>query len=315
MKTFSLQGDTHLGRQFVSGVPLHRKGERERMIWSQFVSEVNKTHTTDYFIHLGDVFDKPYVSYDLIANTATVFNQAARKNPKTTFVILKGNHDLTRNLERLSAFDLFAKLLTEKNIVVVDTHRVLGEFAFFPYNPVKEAATCAQELDLTGVKIAFGHCDTNGFGSDHNVVPTKVLAAKGVTTVYTGHVHKPEVFTRDGVTVNVVGSMQPYAFGEQVDDTLYVEHTLETLKKAGDLRDKVVRVTLQPDELLEDEVDCLQLVVKRLNGVADDTPVVTLGDFDMETLFRQAFTQAGVKDEITNTLLGQYHELRLGQAD
>ena len=109
--------------------------------------------------------------------------------------------------------------------------------------------------------------------------------------------------------------MQPLAFGEQANTDLYVEHTLSSLKSATDLKDKVVRVLLAADELLDDEVDCLQLVVKRQSSATEDAPLVTMEEFDMEALFKKAFASAGVSDTVTNSLLGSYNDKRLIATD
>jgi DNA repair exonuclease SbcCD nuclease subunit len=314
---FKTLGDPHLGRQFVHGVPLARRGEREQMLRDQFAKEYDSLDADlELHINMGDLFDKAVVSYDTILFAASVVNGVAAKYPKTTFVILKGNHDLFRDLERKSAFDVFAGLVHAPNVVIVTKPHVIGPFAFFGYDPINTAAEYVEATDLTGVHTVFGHWDENGFGSDHNVIPTKQLVAKGVKAAYSGHVHKKAQFNRDGVAVTIVGSMQPLAFGEQSDDSLYVEHTLASLKTAGCLKNKVVRVLLQKDELLEDGIDCLQLVTKRV-GVEEETdaPVVTMGEFDMEALFKQAFTSAGVSEAVTTSLLGSYNDRRLATTD
>jgi DNA repair exonuclease SbcCD nuclease subunit len=308
-------GDPHLGRSFVHGVPLARKGEREQLIREQFVNEYYQfPEDTELHVCMGDLFDKAIVPYDVILFAAHVVNEAARNNPHIQFVILKGNHDLLRDLEKASAFDLFERLITQDNVHIITKPTILMGQAFFAYDPLTPIADLVTDA-IVGCEAAWFHADTNGFGSEHNVIPTHKLALHGVLRAYTGHVHKPARFTRDGVDVTVTGSMQPYAFGEQANPDLYVEHTLASLKTAGDLTHKVVRLTLDPGEMLEDEVDCLQLVVRRTTADAEEAPVVTMGDFDMEALFRRAFTEAGVNSAVTDSLLGSYNERRLHSSD
>ena len=189
-------GDQHLGRQFIHGVSLARRGEREMMMRNQFAREYeNIPEGTDMHVNVGDVFDKAVVSYDTILFASVVVNHAARKNPKTRFVILKGNHDLFRDLERASAFDLFAKLVFHNpNVHIVDGIYTHEGHAFFGYNAITPIAEVVEKAKLDGIHTCWFHCDTNGFGSEHNVLPTKQLAAKGILTAFTGHVHKPDTF-------------------------------------------------------------------------------------------------------------------------
>ena len=93
-KSIYILGDTHLDRRFVSNVPLHRRGERERMVWDQFVRELDPQRC-EYHIHMGDLFDKPVVSLSMILKTATAYLSAAKAHPNTKFRILRGNHDCT----------------------------------------------------------------------------------------------------------------------------------------------------------------------------------------------------------------------------
>lgn len=297
-KRLEILGDPHLGRSFVHGVPLARRGEREARVWSDFKKSIIHT-TADIHVNMGDLFDKWMVSFDVIMNAAEAYIHAARKNSNTVYVILKGNHDWTRDLERASAFDVFAAIVAPvKNIVVVSRPLMMEDFLFCPYHPSENAHETVSKHKAT---VAFGHWDTE-FG-EHNMVPTKA----GVPKLYTGHVHKPTTFTRDGTEVIVVGSMQPYAHGEEADDSLYVTLRLDEIENAGDLTNKCVRVLLASDELFDVEINCLQLVVKReKDDDTDDSPTVTLGDFDMEALFRQAFREASVSAGRTEAVLGSF---------
>lgn len=299
-KRFYLLGDPHLGRQFVNGVPLHRRGEREAMVWKDFDAALSVTDV-DFHVNMGDLFDKWLVSYDVMMRAAEAYRAAAEANPRTNYIVLKGNHDWIKDLERASAFDVFAGLVRDvSNIYVCDQPTWSEPFAFFPWHPTDSADFAVQRmLDfMPNIVAAFGHWDTE-FG-DHNMVPTKA----DIPTFYTGHIHKPTEFTRDGSRVVVVGSMQPYAHGEEADDSLYV-----TLDKAeGDLSMKCVRLTEQPDG----PVDCLQLTVqpKDTNDRGTDSSV-SIGDFDMEALFREAFQDAGVPEGIAEKVLGQYQAKRV----
>lgn len=294
--TFDLLGDPHLGRQFVNGVSLNRRGEREAMVWQDFEKSLVNT-TSDFHVCMGDLFDKWIVPYDTILRAADVYMRAADDKPDTIFVIMKGNHDWIRDLERRSAFDVFAAVVESvDNIWVISIPTVSNGVLFYPWHPSKDAGETVARYK--NIKAAFGHWDTE-FG-EHNMVPTKA----GIPVLYTGHVHKPTSFTRDGTEVVVVGSMQPYAFGEETDDSLYV--TLD--KPEGDLRNKVVRLKAPPTE----PVDCLQLVLMRESSrVVDNSPTVSLGNFDLEGLFRRAFQEAEVPPSLVDEVLGQFQARRV----
>lgn len=52
----NLTGDPHLARAFRTGVPLHRLGDREEMVWQDFQQQLETS--AEVTIILGDLFDK-----------------------------------------------------------------------------------------------------------------------------------------------------------------------------------------------------------------------------------------------------------------
>lgn len=297
---FDILGDPHLGRKFINNVPLHRRGEREEMVWADFEQSVMKPKH-QLHVCMGDLFDSAYVSYDTIFRAAQIY----RKAPKsTTYVVLRGNHDASRDLEKVSAFDLFREIVRGSAFVIEGYGYPLNEqMVAFGWDPVVPAATLVRDYPWDGETIALGHWDVDPRSSPFNLIPTKELAAAGVTTAYTGHVHKPETFVRDGVTVHVTGSMQPYAHGEESDESLYVTRTLdEVLADPGAFRNKCLRIDRAPEE----PIDCLQLVVKRTDVDEDPDLSVQLGDFDIHKLFAQAFTEEGVPEALQKQIVGRY---------
>jgi DNA repair exonuclease SbcCD nuclease subunit len=272
-------------------VPLHRRGDREKMVWADFERSVSET-SADVHINLGDLLDRPVVPYDVIVRAARIYAQAAQHRPETQFLILQGNHDVSRDLERVSAFDVFAEIVWGiPNVRVVREPIVVDGLLLVPFDPVTPTAELIEELG-TSAEIAVGHWDVDSFGDDHNLIPTKLLAELGVKRAFTGHVHKPDRFTRDGVDVVVVGSLQPFSHGE---GPMYVTLSLDEARQVdpATIRDKCVRIQLKPGETYDLEIDCLQLTLQRLSS-EEEPETVTLGDFDMAALFGQAFDQAGV---------------------
>ena len=108
----TLMGDAHLGRSFIHGVALSRRGEREEMVWRDFAANLAAAKP-GLHVSMGDLFDKAIVPYEVIARAAKLYRQAAEAKPQTRFVVLRGNHDVRRDLEKISAFDLFALLVRD----------------------------------------------------------------------------------------------------------------------------------------------------------------------------------------------------------
>jgi DNA repair exonuclease SbcCD nuclease subunit len=300
-KRIVLLGDPHLGRAFVNGVPLHRRGVREKIVWQDFLEALHfPGGDFDYHICLGDLFDKWIVSFDLILDVAAQYRAAAAKHPGAHFFVLKGNHDWTRDLQRRSAFDVFAALVADvPNITIVADVITVDGLVLYPWHPLWDASD-----KLKGVEgnILFGHFDIE-FG-EHNMVPTKLHFER----IYTGHDHKARTLKRDATEVIVVGSMQPYAHGEEADDSLYITVRAEDITDPTIFKDKCLRIIGR----YEGDIDCLQITYKQDKTDDDSGPIesVTLGDFDMDKLFAEAFAEAGVSQERTAQVLEQYQAKR-----
>lgn len=302
-------GDPHLGRRFFNGVPLAKQGMREARVWLEFEAMLRPPLP---FLHvcMGDLFDKAQVSYTTLMRAGMMYRHAAQLNPTTTFLILKGNHDWEKDLERVAAFDVFEALVTDvPNIEIVSEWQMIGRRAFLAWHPVWSPEALVNQLPAGEVDEVYCHWDVD-FGS--HLIPTELLASKGIKTVYNGHVHKKRTFTENGVEVHLVGSMQPYAHGEETDESLYVTRTLAQLDDGEDFSDRCLRVVLQPGETWDRTVDCLQFTLKKIGEADDELPEVTLGDFDVPTLFAQAF--AAVPAAITAQALEQYYLRRNGDA-
>jgi hypothetical protein len=274
------------------------------MVWNAF----KQSFEGDYDIHIcmGDLFDKPYVSYDLIVQVANFYMETSYKRRSSEFVVLKGNHDWTRDLTKISAFDLFARL-TQTKVLCLDKPMVASGWpqlsgqsvAFCPYDPVKPAAEII--AGLPEVEVYFGHWDVDRRSPPHNLVPYELLEGK---TVYTGHDHIARV--ENGV--NVVGSLQPYSHGEDPNETLYVTRPLSYVREnADEFTNKCLRVDLAPGEALDFPVDCLQLSVRRVgtDGRVDDDISVE-SDFDLDRLFNEALEGSSVAALVRD----KFNELR-----
>jgi DNA repair exonuclease SbcCD nuclease subunit len=197
-------GDIHVGRSFVNNVPLHRRSDRERMVWSQFYRELSEFDAgCDYHIHMGDLFDKDQVSHTIVLQAAAAYLAAARRNPHHQFVFLQGNHDASRELQINMDFDTFS-IIVER---VPNIHIIRGAVTSLPpgvglfgWLPFVSASEMVSETEGP-YEIAFGHWDTDLRVDPFNLILTMLLRERGVSRAYTGQVHLPDQFSRDGVGV------------------------------------------------------------------------------------------------------------------
>ncbi len=183
-------------------------------------------------------------------------------------------------LNEVTAWDRFCDLVEHiPNVVPVTEALVSPHFSLFPWDPVEPAEAMVEKaawlIREQGCTTAYGHWDVDPRTSGHNLIPTKALAAAGITRAYTGHVHLPTVFTRDGVLVEVVGSMQPYAQGEDGGQghIRYATLTLAELEAVdpASLSNTCVRLRLAPGEQFDGEPpNCLSWNVERVKGEDDE---------------------------------------------
>jgi predicted phosphodiesterase len=315
-------GDVHLGRRFQTGVPLHRRGEREKMVLEQFKAELLDVGDARVVIQVGDIFDKFTVSNDIVDAAWQVITDATGTNPDVNYIFIRGNHDASKDLEKVSSFHILEGLcapLMDVNFVT-KLPLVFENLAFIPYDPIITAADMVKMVRHEGkLSAVFGHWDLKSFGENSdtdNLIPIEQL--KLITDLaVTGHDHKPYEFDVGTLTVLCTGSMQPYAHGEEADDEENKVYRTLTLAQLAELeplqpdvlRDKCVRILLSPGEVLPADLDCLQLTAKRVGAEGEEETLdVEMGEFDMDGLFVKAFTD--VAPDVAAIFLAKFKELR-----
>ncbi len=283
-------GDPHLGKAFMNGVPLARRGERECLQRQAFLQALDPQGARMHVL-LGDLFDRPKVSFETIFFAAEAYREVVQANPQVEFFILAGNHDLSRDSTHVSALQLFQMMVSVS--VLTEPTRIGADLLAIPWSPWKTAAELVGEIK-EGAITAFSHWDIDGNGP--NLIPTKALARLGIKRVFNGHVHLPRALERDGIEIMNVGSPQPFGHGE--GEELYVTIELDQFKSDPDqYRDKCVRLRLKEGELMDCEVDCLQLQVETPPQNVD-LSVDYDAAFDMKALAERARQEAGVPQEI-----------------
>ena len=328
-------GDVHLGRKFTNGVPLNRKGDRERMVAEDFEKQV-LTFEGRLLVQTGDLFDSFTVPEEIVLFAAAVVRRAATAHPKSMYVFYRGNHDASKDANKASSFDVFKALLQDlKNVAVLcDPETLLFKddtdwqmFGFIPWHPFKSAAELADELIKYSIPLrheepfdtVFGHWDVKDYGTtahDFNMVPTKVLASV-TKKIVTGHVHLPTQFERDGVQVIVQGSMQPYAHGEDPATTWYKTTNYADFLAYGQTekdwcRDLNLRIIVKDGETPE-PINCLAFTTKKATekdeGDVNDMDIA-IADFDMDYLFNQSLDERGVSTSVKELVAAKFKELR-----
>lgn len=317
-------GDVHLERHFRTGVPLHRIGDREKMVWEQFENEVMNP-TGLLHVQMGDLFNEFSVSEATVLRAAEIYYTAAVENPDVRYVILRGNHDAARDSDKKSSFDVLAALLEPYSNILILTVPYLSivdgkYYGFLPWHPFKSSTELATELInkmRPGEEMAavFCHCDIKSFGgTDDNLIPINVLKHR-TKLVYTGHIHYPQEFEQDGVKVVVTGSMQPYAHGEDPSNRWYTTVSYKALIEMTTLemfKNVNVRVLIDNSDQVVPEFDCLSMITKRIDGRLeadeDDSEQVVLESFDMTQLFKQSLAEHNVGGVVAEKILNKFSE-------
>lgn len=285
--TLSVIGDVHLGRVFRTGVPKHRLGEREQMVQKQFQDLLKRE--SDYCVIVGDLFDKVRVSNSCLNYCIDAIEQASKDNPNTKYIVLSGNHDMSKDKERISSFQLLEKYFASnsnkfKNVFIVSSYmepvkaskNLLLYFSHYnPFMSLDEERPNFYKYKDTMYKVAFGHWEVSDFGSDHFIdrhIPKSILM--NFDLVVTGHEHKPTLTSVDTVPVYVTGSMQPYAFSEEMhtERDLYLTTTIGELDKKlkkdnSSLKNTNVRILLDTGDSIPEPFECLSLTYKNIGKV------------------------------------------------
>ena len=310
-RTCWLIGDPHLGRKFEVGVPLHRRGEREARQLEKFVEEL--ATPCDVNVMVGDLFEHPHVGHSVVVAAAQAYLEAAERHPDTMFIAMPGNHDLPRNLGVVGAWDAFEEIVRDRydNLYVDRSPAVLDdEIAIFPWEWGVSALEQVEQhsyLFREG-QIAIGHWDLKSYGGDDShLAPVKALSELGIADFYSGHYHLEGDYEVDGYTVHCTGSLEPYTHAEDATGETYQTLSLEgVLANPEALKDKCVRVILQPGEELPSDIDCLAMTAKRAAADEGETEQVSFSTFDWQKIMEDALKglDPEVKNFITDRLTG-----------
>lgn len=239
-------------------------------------------------VSTGDLFDKATIRNNTLLKTIKIVEQAALANKDIVYVFIAGNHDVFKDSSLVSSFEIFKQYFEKNkqpNLYVLTNEFVLNypkycvDLYFYPYDPFNKIPSILPDHKslVKNTYVAFGHWEVEDFDNitgttkyNSNLIPLSIK--ESFNTIITGHIHKPKEYKDTGVSIILTGSMQPYAFGEELlTETLYLTKSLSEVK---DLltKDKDVfantnlRVLVKyDDEFLDELPNCLSLSYKYLD--------------------------------------------------
>lgn len=310
-------GDVHAGKAFVNDVPLHRRGEREAEVLAQLFDELNVDPEVTSHVQVGDLFDQFEVSNEVVMEVFKSYQIASSANPQCTYYLIPGNHDLSRDADKVSSFQILQAMLARcPNVRFVMDPEVIEGMGFMPWHPFKHAETLAKEL--TECDMVFCHCDLEGGGP--NVIPYDTLS-KITKKVITGHVHTPQTFHRNGMEIVVTGSMQPYSHAEDPEHKRYITVTVQqyndlVLNYQDVIKNQYIRLILPKGVEAPSPIpNCMGF--KTITETSTDEPEqadisLDIQDFNTRRLFEQCMNDCGVSKILQETMLEKFDVSQAG---
>lgn len=288
--TTKIISDLHFGRKFRTGVPLNRRGEIEDIIYNETCNEINKDDYEDLII-AGDLFDSPFADSETIFKVYELLINA----PKNIYIIA-GNHDLSRDPSKKTAWDILDRIFEgiSKNVCMFKSEVSLQDngILLVPWGQEEQADVMFEE----NFNVVIGHFEQDSLSKMPNLVK------KGCKFL-SGHYHLPQLLNG----IEYVGSILPLTFGEydRVKDFDYMRTmSLDEYERDKDSLTNVrVRIRLKDGEELpvDEENGPLQLIgVKDLSDQTDELSlkVETSSDLDLKNLFYKNLDSCKRKDEL-----------------
>lgn len=288
-------GDTHIGKRFRTGVPLNKLGEREELIYKLFEEQLNQE--ADAIIHLGDLFDTPTISYDDLMRTFTLIRDVATHHPTCHYIFLAGNHDISKETNKICAFKILSYLLEIQSNVsfVYDEARYFYDLSMevWPYMSYDQIRECLCGTRPTVADICCGHFD--------EPFPPDIF--NRFKEVHTGHIH----VSKQVNNITVHGSIIPMNFGEDPTGILYRTVSLEQFEEIinnpldEQWQDYCYRIILKEGEVLPTGISCRQLIGVKEEVITSEEKQeeVAFDDtLNLEALFHEALDDTGLFDKI-----------------
>lgn len=293
--------DTHIGKKWAANVPLHRRGDREKLQRETFANILENCHEDLY--HLGDLFDSWNVSNDDLMFVANELLKWSVNNPSCYATIIAGNHDLSRS-NKYSSFEVLDEVVSQtKNIELLNFPDIVDDELFIPFSYQKSYAEM--------VKPFLGKHYTNVYV--HADLPdVEALKQLDADHIYSGHLHNLRPNKVVG-GVEFMTSMLPLnhyeAVGTQWDGTLYQRFDCvdQFYVSNKDVHDKCVKIVVHENEIApnREDIDAMQVIIARAeedgSKMFED---VELGEFDSRNVFDECMKD--VHEELKEEIWGLY---------
>jgi len=274
--------DTHIGKKWAANVPLHRRGDREKLQRETFANILANCHEDLY--HLGDLFDSWNVSnddlmfvYDKICGWAHC-NRACRAH------FIAGNHDLSRS-GKISSFEILKEMFDGFDNVFFYTYAdIVDDELFLPFSYQKSYAEMVLPFLGKHYTNVYVHAD---------LPDVEALKQLNADHIYSGHLHNLRPRNVVG-GVEFVNSMLPLnhyeAAGTKWDGNLYKTYQCvdEFYVSNEDVHDKCVKILVHENEIApnREDIDAMQVVIKSADEEAANMYEDVVADgFDARSVF------------------------------
>lgn len=303
---FKLIGDPHITRKFEFGVPLARRGEREKGLFQDFKERLN-SGSEEVVIMVGDLLEKPLCSLQDLYEILRMILDACKSNPNRLFIMMAGNHDVSAQDKVKGGFDilnLFNGLVP--NLRIVMEPEVIKGIALLPWQWHRSALSQLEDIRGKIFDYAIGHWDLVKYdesNTDH-LCPALQLHEMGAKQIFSGHWHIPGLYTIDGVSVTCTGSMQPMTHAEDPDNKLYVTMSVQEYEDTDPetLKNKYVRVLAEKDEEVTELPDCLGFKIQRFKTEIDSDTEISFEGFKVSDVVSKNLIKFEVPEDVSKEI-------------
>lgn len=213
--------DIHLGGARAGGTTPVSAAALDLYARNEFAALVGQCERDDLMI-LGDLFDGFIVPNAVVMHAYKVLADALVEGTVNTLVLVRGNHDISKDTTKMSSFDLLAGLLyenyPERVTVISDEPEYVNGDWVLPHAPNQDLFNVwiNQVIELPSDNV-FVHCNyDNGFAAeaDHSLNLSREqvdrLAAAGVKNVVFAHEHQQ----KQAPNVIVIGNQFPTSISD-----------------------------------------------------------------------------------------------------
>lgn len=288
--------DTHIGKKWAANVPLHRRGDREKLQRETFANILANCHEDLY--HLGDLFDSWNVSNDDLMFVYDKIYGWAHCNRACHAYFIAGNHDLSRS-GKISSFEILKEMFDGFDNVFFRTDVTCTDNELFlPFSYQKSYAEMVKPFLSKHYTNVYVHADLP------DVEALKQLDAE---RIYSGHLHNLRPSNVVG-GVEFVNSMLPLnhyeAAGTKWDGNLYkTYHCVDEFYVSNDdVLDKCVKILVHENEIApnREDIDAMQVVIKSADEEAANVYEDVVADgFDARSVFDECMKEVDseIKEE------------------